>query len=123
MVCPPWLKKWGGGGHVPPPSIPHQIAPMPISPYDPNVMFFHPLVSKIWARTDQNSQFVVENQHTFRLLKHNHLLHVSDHILFNKLRVILHETARECESDSETDREVGRETARDRVRDKRERDR
>ena len=24
---------------------------IPISPYDPNVMLFHPLVSKIWART------------------------------------------------------------------------
>ena len=24
---------------------------IPMSPYDPNVMLFHPLVSKIWART------------------------------------------------------------------------
>ena len=29
---------------------------IPIPPYDPNVMLFqsHPLVSKIWARTDTN---------------------------------------------------------------------
>ena len=27
---------------------------IPISPCDPNVMLFQPLVSKIWARTDQN---------------------------------------------------------------------
>ena len=26
---------------------------IPISPCDPNVMLFHPLVSKIWAETDQ----------------------------------------------------------------------
>ena len=29
----------------------------PISPCDPNVVFFHTLVSKIWARTNQNGTF------------------------------------------------------------------
>ena len=32
-----------------------------ISPCDPNVMLFHPLVSKIWARTDQNGTFSDNN--------------------------------------------------------------
>ena len=34
---------------------------IPISPCDPNVMLFHLLASKIWARTDQNGIFFDNN--------------------------------------------------------------
>ena len=34
---------------------------IPISPCDPNVMLFHPLVSKIWDRAGQNDTFFDNN--------------------------------------------------------------
>ena len=51
-----------GQGHAGPlRSKSEKLWMIPISPGGPNVMLFHPLVSKIWAGTDQNGTFVDNN--------------------------------------------------------------